>query len=341
MPTLAELATVIAPRLDGEVGIRGDAGTEIAGLGAIETAAPGQITHLSGRAYQRFLPTTRASAVLLREADAPACPAAAVVVANPYLAFALVSQLFDDAPVPPAGIEPGASVHPHATVDATASIGANATLAAGAAVGPRARIGPGAHVGENSVVGADSVVHAGAALYHGVRIGERCVIHSHAVIGADGFGFTPDERGRLVAIAQLGGVVLGNDVVIGAGTMIDRGAIDDTIVGDGVKMDNNVQIGHTLICGCAGMVGSTRIGRHCVLAGAARIGGDQPIEICDFVQISVDTTVTRSITEPGIYSGGVLHSPHRQWKRNALRFNQLGDLARRVARLEASAARAR
>ena len=159
--------------------------------------------------------------------------------------------------------------------------------------------------------------------------------------GADGFGFTPGETGELVEIAQLGGVTLGDDVVVGACSTIDRGALADTVVHDGVKIDNQVQIGHnceigehTLICGAVGLAGSTKIGRHCALAGGAGVAGDGPVEICDFVQVGVVTTITRSITEPGVYSGGVLHNTNRRWRRNALRFNQLDDLARRIARLE-------
>jgi UDP-3-O-[3-hydroxymyristoyl] glucosamine N-acyltransferase len=158
------------------------------------------------------------------------------------------------------------------------------------------------------------------------------------VIGADGFGFTPAEDGRLETIAQLGGVTVGADVSVGASTTIDRGALDDTVIEDGVKIDNQVQIGHncrigahSVICGCVGIVGSTRIGRHVVLAGGVGVGGDGPIEICDQVVVSGMTHVS---TEPGIYSGGVLHSPSRRWKRNALRFNRLDELSRRVAQLE-------
>ncbi len=181
----------------------------------------------------------------------------------------------------------------------------------------------------NVVLGAD------------VRLGARSVVHSGAVIGADGFGFVPDDQGRLQAIAQLGGVQIGEDVSIGACTSIDCGAIEDTVIEDGVKIDNQVQIGHncrigahTIVCGCVGIVGSTVIGRHCVLAGGAGVGGDRPINICDHVTITGMTLVSTTLTEPGVYSGGVLHNTSRQWKRNALRFQKLDELNRRVARLE-------
>ena len=342
MTTVGEISAALQRKLVGGAEVRGDEHIEIKGLAPIETAKPGFLTHLSGRAYRRFLATTRASAVLLRREDAERCGATAIVVANPYLAFAHVSQLFEDVPRLPAGASPAATIDPAAEVHPTAAIAPRAVLAAGATVQARAQIGAGAFVGENAVVGEDTIVHANATLYHGVRVGARCVIHSGAVIGADGFGFTPDESGRLQAIAQLGGVVVGDDVVVGVGTAIDRGAIADTVVRDGVKMDNHVQIGHncdigehTVICGRVGIAGSTKVGRHCAFGGGAGVCGDQPIEICDHVQVGVVTTVTRSITKPGVYQGSILHSAANRWRRNALRFNELDALAKRVARLEA------
>ena len=346
MPTVQEIAEAIGKRLSGGAQVRGDATTAIRGLAPIDAAGPDQITHLSGPAYRRFLSRTRAGAVLLRESDASACPSTAVVVANPYLAFAYVSQLFATPPRIPAGIHGAAHVAASARVDPDAAIGPGAVVGPRAEIGPSAEIRANAHVGEGSRIGAATVVHPNACIYHDVRIGERCVIHSGAVIGADGFGFTPGETGELVEIAQLGGVTLGDDVVVGACSTIDRGALADTVVHDGVKIDNQVQIGHnceigehTLICGAVGLAGSTRIGRHCALAGGAGVAGDGPVEICDYVQVGVVTTITRSITEPGVYSGGVLHNTNRRWRRNALRFNQLDELARRIARLERDARR--
>ena len=325
--------------------VRGaEADVEITGIGPIDRATPGQITHLSSKAYRRCLPTTAASAVLLREADAERCPATAVVVANPYLAFALVSQLFENAPRLPAGVHPSAVVDASATVPESAAVGANATVAAGVVLGEGVEIGAGAYVGENVVLGDKCVVHANATLYYGVRLGKRCVVHSGAVIGADGFGFTPDANGRMQAIAQLGGVAIGDDVVVGAGSAIDRGAITDTVVRDGVKIDNQVQIGHncdigehTLLCGHVGIVGSTRIGRHCILAGRAGVAGSDPVEICDNVTVGAVTTIMRSIDTPGVYQGSVLHNTARAWRRNAVRFQQLDELAKRVAHLELQA----
>ena len=341
MPTVNDIARTIDAVIAADVQVRGDGEVEISGLGPIETATTGQATHLSSPAYRRFLPETRASAVLLRPADADDCPVAAVVVPDPYLAFALVSQLFDDAPRQSAGVDATATVHPSAKLHPSVAVGAHASIAGDVELGPRVEIGAGARVGEGTRIGADSVIHPNAVIYHGVTVGERCVIHSGAVIGADGFGFAPDERGQWVAIAQLGGVTLGHDVVVGACSTIDRGAIADTVVRDGVKIDNQVQIGHncdigehTLICGRVGIVGSTTIGRHCVFAGGAGVAGDAPITICDNVQVASVSTVSRSIDTPGVYAGSVLHSPVRQWRRNAVRFGELDDIAKRLARLE-------
>ena len=342
MPTVNDIAAAIDAAIPGKVEVRGDGEIEITGLGPIDTATSGQITHLSAAAYRRFLAETKATAVLLRETDAADCLAPAVVVVpDPYLAFALVSQLFDDSPRLPAGVDATATVHPEAKLDPSAAVGAWASVAAHVVLGPRVEIGAGARVGEGTCIGADSVVHPNATLYHGVTLGERCVIHSGAVIGADGFGFAPDESGRWVAIAQLGGVTLGNDVVVGACSTVDRGAITDTVLGDGVKIDNQVQIGHnceigehTLICGRVGIVGSTKIGRHCVFAGGAGVAGDNPITICDNVQVASVTTVSRSIDMPGVYAGSVLHNTVQRWRRNAVRFQELDDIAKRLARLE-------
>jgi len=333
--TLAELAKRIDARVEG------DPNAIVTGLGSLATASPGQLTHLSSRAYRRHLPQTRATAVILRADDLPACPTHALIAKNPYLAFARASMLFSDRPPEAPGVHPTAVVDPSARLGAGVAIGPHAVIGARCSIGARVEIGANTVVGAMCELGDDVRLMPNATLYHGVRIGARSVVHSGAVIGADGFGFAPDERGRHVAIAQIGGVAIGADVSVGAATTIDRGAIDDTIIGDGVKIDNQVQIGHntivgehTVICGCVGIVGSTRIGRHCVLAGGVGVGGDGPIEIADGVVVSGMTHVSRSIDKPGVYSGGVLHSATLKWKRNALRFAELDELAKRIAALE-------
>ncbi|MEJ2089023.1 MAG: UDP-3-O-(3-hydroxymyristoyl)glucosamine N-acyltransferase [Gammaproteobacteria bacterium] len=333
--TLDELAGVVG----GEV--CGNGSRVIKGLGSLDAAQPDQISHLSSPAYRHLLEGTRAGALILSPGDLKLWQGDALVVANPYLAFAKISQKFSLLPDLPSGIHPSAHIADNAEIAPTAAVGPGVFVGAASQVGDSARLYAGVVIGEDCHIGADVAIMPNTVLYHGVRIGARSIIHANAVIGADGFGFTPDESGRLETIAQLGGVSIGEDVSVGASTTIDRGTIDDTIIGDGVKIDNQVQIGHnvevgahSIICGCVGIVGSTRIGRHVVLAGGVGIGGDGPIEICDGAVISGMTHVSASITEPGIYSGGVLHSRTRQWKRNALRFARLDELFKRVAALE-------
>jgi UDP-3-O-[3-hydroxymyristoyl] glucosamine N-acyltransferase len=333
--TLNELAELVGAE------VSGDGNRVVRGLGSLESAGPDEISHLSSASYRRLLKGTRAGAIILRPDDAHRWGGDKLVTANPYLAFAKISQQFADLP----DLAPGR--HPSAVIADSAELDQGAAVGPGVVVGERARIGAGVRIYANTVVGDDCmlgedvVLMPNVVLYSDVSVGARSIVHSGAILGADGFGFTPDHRGALVAIAQLGGVRIGEDVSIGAATTIDRGAIDDTEIGDGVKIDNQVQIGHnvrvgdhTVICGCVGIVGSTRIGRHVVLAGGVGVGGDGPIEICDQVVVSGMTHVSASITEPGIYSGGVIHSPTRLWKRNALRLLRLDELFRRVARLE-------
>ena len=331
----AELAAFIDARLIG------DPDVVIVGIAPLDGARPGQLSHLSSPAWRARLPRTRASAVIVTAADAAVAPCTALVVQQPYLAYARLSALFSTAPAIATGRAGSACVDPTARLAADVAVGPGAVIGANARIAAGTQIGAGALIGEGVVIGADCRIHPGAVLCHAVVLGDRCVIHPTAVIGADGFGFTPDENGVLVAIAQLGSVRLGDDVEVGAASTIDRGALGDTIVERGVKIDNQVQIGHncvvghdTVICGCTGIVGSSRIGAHCVLAGGVGVGGDGPVQIADGTVISGMTHVSRSIETPGTYSSGTLPLPTRSWKRNALRFTQIDAMARRVAALE-------
>jgi len=330
----------LAELVGGEV-TGGDGTQVITGLGSLETAGVDDLSHLSSAAYRHLLDTTKAGALVISPEDAPRWRGAALVVANPYLAFARISQKFSRLPDLPTGVDSRAVVADSAEVADNAAIGPGVTIGERVRVEEHARLYSGVVVGDDCVLGAGVVIMPNAVLYSDVRLGARSIIHGNAVIGADGFGFTPDQQGRLVTIAQIGGVRIGEDVSIGASTTIDRGTIDDTVIEDGVKIDNQVQVGHnahigahSVICGCVGIVGSARIGRHVVLAGGAGVGGDGPIEICDGVVVSAVTHISASITEPGIYSGGVIHSPTRQWKRNALRLLRLDELFKRVTSLE-------
>jgi UDP-3-O-[3-hydroxymyristoyl] glucosamine N-acyltransferase len=333
--TLGELADLAGAE------VSGDPSRIIRGVGSLASATKDEISHLSSAAYRHLLESTQAGAVILSPDDAQRWSGDALLAANPYLAFARITQKFEVRPEINTGVHARAEVADSASIDPSASVGPGAVIGARTTLGPGVKVHAGAVVGEDCTLRADVEIMPNAVIYADVRLGERTIIHSGAIIGGDGFGFTPDEKGALVAIAQMGGVTIGADVSVGAASAIDRGALDDTVIEDGVKIDNQVQIGHnchigahTIICGCVGIAGSSKIGRHVVLAGGAGVGGDQPVEICDQVVLSATTVATSSITEPGIYSGGVLHSPTRQWKRNALRLLKLDDLFRRVASIE-------
>lgn len=332
----------LAERLGAE--LRGDPALEIRGLATLQEAAAGQLSFLANPQYRKYLAESQASAVLVRAADADALaggrPAAAalLVVADPYLAYARLSHLFETRPAVDVGIHPTAVVAASAVVDPSASIGAYAVIEPGACIGANTVIGPHCVIGARSRIGEGGRLAPRVTLYHDVVVGKRVVIQSGAVIGGEGFGFAND-KGRWEKVAQLGGVRIGDDVEIGANTTIDRGALSDTLIADGVKLDNqimiahNVQVGeHTAMAACVGISGSTRIGRHCMIAGGVGMVGH--IEVCDNVFVTGMTMVTRSITEPGAYSSGTAMQPAAEWKKSAARIRHLDDMARRLQLLE-------
>ena len=337
--TRLRLADVVAA-LGGD--LVGDPDVAIDRLGPLEGATPGTLSFLSNPRYRAQLAQSRAGAVIVAESERELAAArgAAIVTADPYLYFARLTQWWAQrtrrAP------EPG--VHPTAWVDRSATLGIDVH------VGPFAVIGAGAQVGDGAVIGAHAVVGplarvgrgtrlaARATLGDGCVIGERGIVHSGAVIGADGFGFAPHE-GRWVKIEQLGAVRIGDDVEIGANTCIDRGALDDTVVGDGVKLDNLIQIGHnvrigahTAMAGCVGVAGSASIGAHCTVGGGAVILGH--LSIVDHVHVSAATVVTRSIHQPGQYSGVFPFDDNAAWEKNAATLKQLHALRERLRALE-------
>lgn len=330
--TLGELAALLELELQGRADIR------ITGIATLALAGPDQLSFYHNQRYFQDLATTRAAAVILRADAAASCKTAKLITNNPYAAYARVSALFafrDDAEV---GIHATAVVDPTAVVAGTASIGPYTV------VGPRARIGEHCRISANSVIGADCVMDAecwlspNVTLYHGVRLGKRVRIHSAAVLGSDGFGFATDG-GRHRKIEQLGGVSIGDDVEIGAGTTIDRGALDDTVIEEGVKIDNQVQIAHnvqvgahSIICGCSAIAGSSVIGKNCIIAGA--VGVINHVRICDGVTVTAMSLVNQSITEPGVYSSGTGLDKSGNWKKSIVRFRQLDEIWRRLLRLE-------
>lgn len=318
--------------------VDGDDAYEVSGLGTLENAGPAQLSLYTGSRYLAQLSATVAGAVLVRKEDRASVHGHAIVVSDPYAAYAQLTHLFDRN----TSVVPG--VDPTACISASAVIADDVQICAGAVIGEGSQIGPGCYIGANTVVGArcdigaDSRLAANVTLYNDVTLGERALIHSGAVIGADGFGFAPHE-GKWFKIAQLGGVTVGDDVEIGACTTIDRGALDDTIIGDGVKLDNqimvahNVEIGeHSAIAACTGIAGSTKIGKHVRIAGGAGIAGH--ITIADNSYISGMAMVTGSVKKAGSYSSGTALEPTASWRRNVVRFRQLDKLASRVKELE-------
>lgn len=320
--------------------LHGDADLVIRGVDTLKDAGPGMVSFLANPSYRSQLADTRASAVIVAADIAPEAPCAALVVSNPYLSFALVTQLFDNRPQPRYGI------HPSAVIAASARVGANVSIGPNVVIGEHCDIGDGCEIGANTVIsdhcvlGSDCLLRANVTLYHDVVLGERVRIHSGAVIGADGFGFAPD-KGRWQKIAQLGGVRIGNDVEIGANTCIDRGALGDTVIGDHVILDNLIQIAHNVQIGSgtamaanSGIAGSTTVGKNCTVAGGAGIAGH--LTIADGVHVAAMALISKSITEAGAYSSVTPQMPMQEWRRNAVRFRQLDDMARRLQKLEKS-----
>lgn len=332
MYSLAELADRFGLKFTGE------ADRILTGIATLAEAGAGDIAFLANSKYLPQLSSTRAGAVILHPDLAPRCPVACLLAEAPYVAFARISHLFDKSPRAAPGIHPTAVVSPQADVHSTAAIGAHAVVEAGAVLGADVVLGAGVYVGHDSRLGAGTRVLPHAVIYHDVHLGERCIIHAQAVLGADGFGFAPGPAGW-EKVCQLGGVRLGNDVEIGACTTVDRGTLGHTVIADGAIIDNQVQVGHncrigknTAIAGCTGLAGSTIIGDNCTLAGGVGVVGH--VEICDGVHITGMTMVTRSISEPGSYSSGTPMTGTRDWKRSAVRFSQLESIQQRLVNLE-------
>lgn len=332
--TLAKLAELLDAKLTG------DGQCEITGLATLQNAKPGQLSFLSNPSYADQLKNCQASAVLIDEKFLDSCPCNKLVTSMPYVAFAKATALFDKSPKPPAGVHESASVDASAVLGNNVSIAANAVLAANVILGDDVTIGAGCYVGEGASLGEGCKLHGNVTLYHRVVLGKNVEIHSASVIGADGFGFAFDGR-KSVKIHQLGAVKIGDDVEIGAGTTIDRGALEDTEIGNGVKIDNQVQIAHnckigehTIICGCAAIAGSVTIGKYCIMGGGSGAVGH--ITIADKVQVSAMSLVSQSIPESGMYSTGTIQAKTSEWKRNAIRFQQLDSIAKRLKEIESS-----
>ncbi|EPN0732323.1 UDP-3-O-(3-hydroxymyristoyl)glucosamine N-acyltransferase [Yersinia enterocolitica] len=326
----------LAQQLDAQV--HGDGDLVITGIASMHSAEPSQITFLSNSRYQEQLATCNAGAVVLTEADLPFCKSAALVVKNPYLTYARMAQIMDTTPQPAQGIAPSAVISPQATLGENISIGANAVIESGVVLGDNVVIGAGCFIGKNTHIGAGSRLWANVSVYHEVVIGQNCLIQSGTVIGADGFGYAND-RGNWIKIPQLGSVHIGDRVEIGACTTIDRGALDNTIIGNGVIIDNQCQIAHNVVIGdntaVAGgviMAGSLKVGRYCMIGGASVINGH--MEICDKVTITGMGMVMRPITEPGLYSSGIPLQPNKVWRKTAALVMNIDGINKRLKAIE-------
>lgn len=330
--TLGEIAQRIGARLVGDASIR------IHGVSSLEAPRSDTLGFLTSSRFRKYLSGTQAAAVILRESELEFCPVAALVHDNPYAAYARVTAMFAPVMETATRLHPSAVIHPEARLAADVVVGPHCVIDAGVELGVGVRIDAGCSIGQGTRIGAGSWLHANVTVYHDCVIGQHANIHSGAVIGADGFGFA-NEQGRWLKIHQLGRVVIGDDVEIGANTSIDRGAIEDTVIGNNVIIDNQVQVAHnvrigdhTAIAGCVGIAGSALIGRHCALGGGAGILGH--LELADGVTVTAMSLVTNSIKEPGVYSAGTPLEPKAQWQKNYVRFKQLDDMARRLKALE-------
>ena len=329
---LAELAERTGAEL------HGDGSAEVSGVSTLDDAGATDITFLANERYRNRLGGTRAAAVILSPEHVADCPVNALVSNNPYLCYAHASALLHPDPPVRAGVHPSAVVAATARVDATAQVGPLSVVGEHAQIGPGVLVGPGCVIQDDVRIGSDTRLVARVTLCSGTIVGDRCVIHPGAVLGSDGFGLAND-RGVWVKVPQLGGVVVGNDVEIGANTTVDRGSLRDTRIDDGAKLDNLIQIAHNVevgahsaIAACSGISGSTTIGRHCTLGGNTGLAGH--LTIGDGVHFSGKSLVTRSFTEPGSYSGNLPAMPTGAWRRMIGRIRNIDQLFQRVRKIE-------
>lgn len=318
--------------------VQGNAGLMISGVCTLQEGRADAISFLANPQYRKYLSGTQAGAVILTAGDAKDCSVPALLSNNPYVTYARVAALLYPLNDSVAGIHPSAVVATGSRIGHGASLGPLCVIEEGAQIGADVVIGPGCVVGRDVVIGAGTRLVANVTLCHGVQLGARCLIHPGAVIGSDGFGLANDQ-GHWLKVPQLGSVRIGDDVEIGANTSIDRGALEDTLIADGVKLDNqiqvahNVQIGaHTAVAGCVGISGSAKIGAHCMLAGGVGVVGH--LEIADGTVVTGMSMVTKSITKSGVYSSGLSAQPNDQWNKIAVRLRHLDDMARRLQALE-------
>jgi len=330
--TLGQLAEITQGR------VIGDESVEITTVAPMDRATVGQITFLSNPKYTKKLELCQASAIMVKEAQQSLCPSNVLVVDDPYVAFAKVSQALDITPRPAMGLADSAVISFDATIGKNVSIGANAVIESGVVLEDEAIIGAGCFIGKNAKIGQNTKLWANVTVYHDVQIGDNCLIQSGTVIGSDGFGYA-NEKGEWIKIPQLGSVVVGNRVEIGACTCIDRGALDDTVIEDNVILDNLLQIAHNVhigygsaIAGGTVIAGSTTVGKYCIMGGACVINGH--IDIADGVTITGMGMVMRSIKEKGMYSSGIPLQSNKEWRKTAARVHRIDDMNKRLRTVE-------
>lgn len=318
--------------------LRGDPDARVDSIASLSSAHAGAVTFLANPKLRPLLANTQATAVILDKKTADACPVNALVAANPHATFARIATFLYPRPVATPGVHASAVVADSAQIDPTAHIGPFSVVGPNVRIGPRAFVGPHCLIEEGVEIGEDARLVARVTLCHDVKVGARAVLQPGAVIGGDGFGFANDS-GRWIAVPQVGTVILGPDVEIGCNTTVDRGAIGDTVLEEGVKLDNQIQIGHnchigahTAMAACVGLSGSVTVGQRCMIGGMAGIVGH--LSICDDVAITGLTMVSHSITRPGVYSGGIPAEDARTWRRIVGRLKRIDSMASRLTALE-------
>lgn len=329
---LGELAELVGAK------IHGDAESVVDSVATLQDAGPGSISFLSNSKYRRYLSNTSATAVILAEDVLDECPVTALVCDNPYLAYARICAYMHPVVKRPAGQHATAVVSESALVDPSAWIGPGTVVEDNVTIGANVQIGPGCVISNDVAIGSDTTLVANVTICHRVMIGQRVLIHPGVVIGSDGFGIANDD-GQWVKVPQVGSVMVGDDVEIGANTTIDRGALRDTIIGKGVKLDNQIQIAHnveigenTAIAACTGIAGSTKIGKDSTIGGGVVVVGH--LEFGDNIHFSAESLVTRSFSEPGYYSGNLPAMPNKEWRKSVVHLRNLDDMVTRLKELE-------
>ena len=317
--------------------VMGKGSYQISGLNTLLNASAEDLSFLSNSSYEPQLATTQAGCVILHDNTQELFAGNKLITNNPYYTFALISELFSQSPKTEGNVHPSVVFGPSCDIASNVDIDANVVIGSNVKIGAGVRVGAGCYIGDNTVIGDNSIIYPSVSIYENTMLGQNVIVHSQVVIGSDGFGFAPkkDGKGGWQKVYQLGGVTIGDNVEIGSGTTIDRGALDNTIINSGVKLDNQIQIAHnvqigenTAIAACTAIAGSTVLGKRCTIAGAVGIVGH--LTITDDVHVTAMSLVTKSITKSGSYSSGTPLNETVKWRKNAARFNRLDSIVRKL-----------